>query len=43
MAKNLGQIICEEASNAVANVGGDYYEFIFWNQVLTMYGLEPII
>ena len=40
---NLSHIIAEESLNAVANMGGDYEDFVHWNYVLAMYGLEPII
>lgn len=38
----LDQLIREEALTAVANVGGDYNEFLDWNKILALFGLEPI-
>ena len=41
--KTTSQLIHEEALNAVAEMGGDYEEFVHWNYILALYGLEPII
>lgn len=43
MSKTLGQLIREESLSAVAEMGGSYDEFVFWNQILALFGLEPII
>lgn len=43
MAKSLTQRISEEALNAVAEMGGSYDDFVHWNFILAMYGLEPIV
>lgn len=40
--KTLDQIVNEEALKAVAEMGGDYEDFVHWNYVLALYGLEPI-
>ena len=40
--RTLDQAIREESIQAVANVGGDYDEFIGWNKILALFGLEPI-
>lgn len=42
MSKSLDQLIREEALTAVANVGGDYNEFIRWNKILLAFNLEPL-
>lgn len=43
MTKTTSQRIYEEALNAVANMGGDFDDFVHWNYILAMYGLEPIV
>lgn len=42
MSKSLDQLVREEALTAVANVGGNYEEFVRWNKILLAFGLEPI-
>lgn len=40
--RTLDQAIREESLQAVVNVGGDYNEFLDWNKILALFGLEPI-
>lgn len=43
MPKTTSQLIREESLSAVANMGGSYDEFVHWNYILAMFGLEPIV
>jgi hypothetical protein len=42
MSKETIKNIKEESLEAVANMGGDFDEFLNWNFILAMYGEEPI-
>lgn len=42
MSSEIWRAIHDEALEAVANVGGDFDEFVNWNYILYMYGLAPI-
>lgn len=42
MSSEIWKAIHEEAFDAVANVGGDFDDFVNWNYILYMYGLAPM-
>ena len=42
MSSEIRQAIYEEALDAVANVGGEFDDFVHWNYILYMYGLTPM-
>lgn len=42
MSSEIKQAIYEEALDAVANVGGEFDDFVNWNYILYMYGLAPM-
>lgn len=42
MSSEIWLSIHEEALEAVANVGGNFDDFVNWNYILYMYGLAPI-